>query len=98
MNGHPAPCRRQVWQRSLPLILIAILAIAFLTVTLLSAVALSGCGSGETASTRAWVTVIDDDHFKLRSVPLPGHARQARFQGRPIVIGGNDQAELGRTA
>ena len=62
MNGHPAPCRRQVWQRSLPLILIALLAIAFLTVALLSAVALSGCGSGGTASTRAWVTVTDDDH------------------------------------
>jgi iron complex transport system substrate-binding protein len=62
MNGHPAPCRRQVWQRSLPLILIAILAITFLTVALLSAVALSGCGSSGTASTKAWVTVTDDDH------------------------------------
>ncbi len=51
MNGRPAPCRKQAWQRSLPLILIALLAIV-----VLGSLALSGCGSTVATTTSSVAT------------------------------------------
>ena len=42
--------------------------------------------------------IIYDQHFKLGRVALTSDASETPFQGDPVVVGGNDQAELGRTA
>ena len=51
MNGHPAPCRKQAWQRSLPLVLLALLAIL-----VVGSLVLSGCGSTSATTTSSGAT------------------------------------------